>query len=428
MKLKHGRSTRGGILVAMLIFTALVGGILVAYLSMVSSKHKMSFRSQVWNLCIPMCEAGVEEAMAHINWGGTGDNFGSSGWQPSGSAFYKERALNDGTMQMRISTDIPPIVTVTARLPGPVSSKPLERTVRAKTMIFGTFPNAFLAAGPIRMGGNNARVDSFNSTNALESTNGQYDPAKATDDVIVTSLGSTAGTVSVGNISIYGQVATRPGGTVTINPQGNVGSTLWNDDPIHNGQIEAGAVRDDANVFIPAASLPSGFAPMTPTSGRVNGTNYAYILTDGDWILPSVNLNNGGILIAGKARIHVTGNTVIGTGGFIEVASGGSVQWYSSGSIDFSGKGVVNGTGLAKDFSMIGLPSCTSVQYGGQSKFVGTIYAPSASVSLTGLADASGALVGKDISIGGGMNFHYDVALNAAPTPKRYFVSSWQEL
>ena len=64
MKLRKGKSTEGGVLVVTIVICALVGLMLSAYLSMVSSQHSFTQRSQVWNNVIPMCEAGIEEAMA----------------------------------------------------------------------------------------------------------------------------------------------------------------------------------------------------------------------------------------------------------------------------------------------------------------------------------------------------------------------------
>ena len=429
MKVQRKTSESGGILVATIIFCVLVGLVLMAYLSMLSSQRRMAFRSQVWNQCIPMCEAGVEEAMAHMNFRGTpAPNFAINGWVLSNNAYRKQRALNGGVMEMAISNVSPPIITVRGFLRAPISSSNIVRTVRVQTKVNRMFPNAMLARGSITMGGNGTRIDSYNSTNTLESTSGQYDPLKATDDAIVTSLATNAGAISVGNVSVYGQVATAPGGTVTLNNNGNVGSTLWNSNPLNDGLIEPGAIRNDANVYISPPELPTGFAPMVPGPGTVNGTNYAYVLGDGDWRLPSINLSGPNILINGKARIHVTGGMNISGDSAILIANSGTVEWYQSGNVTLAGRGVINAPGLAKDFSLIGLPGCATVSYSGSSKFIGTIYAPGAAVSISGTADAFGAIVGSTIAVTGNMSFHYDQALTGNPRQGLYIASTWQEL
>src|SRR5215212_6814114 len=114
MKLSNRYSTSGGVLVTTLIICGLVGIMLTAYLSMVSGQHKLSQRSQVWNNCIPMCEAGVEEALAHLNHINTTTNFAVNGWTSNSGNFYKTRSLNGGTISMAISNNSPPTITVVA--------------------------------------------------------------------------------------------------------------------------------------------------------------------------------------------------------------------------------------------------------------------------------------------------------------------------
>src|SRR5262247_4119637 len=113
---------RGGILVTAVVFSALVGLALVAYLAMLQSQNKFTHRSQVWNDCIPLCEAGIEEALAHINYSGTTTSFGINGWGFSGNAYRKDLNLNQGTVRIAISNDLPPTIFVNGSLHAPLSS------------------------------------------------------------------------------------------------------------------------------------------------------------------------------------------------------------------------------------------------------------------------------------------------------------------
>jgi choice-of-anchor A domain-containing protein len=88
----------------------------------------------------------------------------------------------------------------------------------------------------------------------------------------------------------------------------------------------------------------------------------------------------------------------------------------------------MNIPGQAKNFSLYGLPTSTAISYAGNSAFIGTIYAPQATVSLVGTSDAMGAFVAKDMSLSGGMGIHYDEALRGNPKEGRYLVASWQEI
>src|SRR5881397_2833969 len=104
MKLRNQNLKSGGVLVAALIVFIVIGVMLVAYLAMVTYQHRFSQRSQVWNNSIAMCEIGVEEALAHINYQTT-SNFLSNGWSSNNFRFRKERFLNGGSMVMIISND-----------------------------------------------------------------------------------------------------------------------------------------------------------------------------------------------------------------------------------------------------------------------------------------------------------------------------------
>src|SRR5687767_7193362 len=113
MKLRKGKSNQGGVLVVTIVICSLVGMMLAAYLSMVSGQHSFTQRSQVWNNAIPMCEAGVEEAMAHINHINTLSNkFDINGWVLVSGHYKKERPLNGGICRMDIDSGMPPIITV----------------------------------------------------------------------------------------------------------------------------------------------------------------------------------------------------------------------------------------------------------------------------------------------------------------------------
>ena len=430
MNLGRGRQGKqGSVLVITVVFCGLVGVILVAYLSMVSSQHKFSHRSQVWNDCIPLCEAGIEEAMSHLNFSGTTSNFAVNGWQLAHGAYRKERTLNGGRLQMAISTENPPVITVRGSLLAPLQSNYIARVLEAQTKINKRFAHGILAKGKITLSGNAARVDSFNATNALQSTGGQYDPLKATDRAIVATTSQSPGNFDIGNVSIYGYAATGVGGNILTGPNGNVGSTLWNDNPLNNGRVEPSHYADDANMYIPDAALPTHFAATAPEQNvTVNGTNYTYVFRDGDYRVNTINLSSSDkILIAGNARVHVTGDTSVSGQAFMLIDNNASVEWYSSGNMSLSGGGVINAPGLAKNFSVFGLPSCTAIDYSGGSKFIGTIYAPQADVKLVGNNDSSGAFVGKTVNISGGMNFHYDESLQAGPA-SRYLISFWREL
>jgi len=430
MRIIRRQPDSGSILVTTILFCSLVGVVLVAYLSMVGSQRKAVFRSQVWNECIPMCEAGVEEAMSHLNHEATLNNFAINGWVLSNGAYRKERSLNGGKVKMAIGTDFPPTITVNGLLPAPLlQTNYLTRNVRVKTKLSRRFQYGILSKGVVTFSGTNPRVDSYNSTNFLQSTGGQYDPLKFTDHATVVTTATTAGAIDLGGADIFGKVATGPGGTATLG-SGSIGSTLWNSNPLNGGKIEPGYSANDANVYIPDAVLPSPFGPaVMPASGTVGGTNYTYVLSSGDYQVPMVSLGNGQtVYVSGKVRILVDGDTSVSGSGQIVIAPGASIEYYSRGNVNVSGNGIINGSGVPKDFTLVGLPTCTTINYTGNAKFVGTMYAPSADLKIAGGGSTSGAFVGKSVKIAGDGVFHFDEALMGDPREGRFVATSWEEI
>jgi hypothetical protein len=403
---------------------------LTAYLSMVSSQHNFTQRSQVWNNAIPMCEAGIEEAMAHINHINTTSNFAINGWVLHGNRYRKERYLNRGECRMEIDNSMPPIITVQGLLKEPVGNGNVIRNVRVKTKINFRFPNGILARGTVNLGGS-GRIDSFNSTNIAESDiNGQYNVATATARATVATVARVANAISVGNMSIYGSVGTGPGATVTLGPNGDVGDKPWND--THSGTIQPGHWANDVNVYIPPAVLPTDFGqPLQPGpfGGAVGTTNYTYVVGNGDYRMPSVILSASThrMIITGKARILVNGLTSIQGQAYVLLTAGASVEWYANGQVTWGGGGCINTPGFAKNLSIIGL-GAAPITYSGGARFVGTIYAPSAAVNLSGNSDAYGAIVANNFSLSGTMGLHYDEALKGDQREGRFLAASWQEI
>src|SRR6185369_16790993 len=134
------RSERAGVLIVSIIFCMLVSLMLVAYLSMIKSQHKFSYRSQTWNDAMATCEAGIEEAMAHINYSGTTSNFAINGWAFTGGYYRKQRDINGGFVRMAIDTAIPPTIVVTGFLRAPTQTNFVTRAVQVRTGINQRFP------------------------------------------------------------------------------------------------------------------------------------------------------------------------------------------------------------------------------------------------------------------------------------------------
>jgi hypothetical protein len=421
---RRPRQATGSVLVLALIFCTLICTVLMAYLTMVKHQHKFTHRAQTWNNAIPLAEAGVEEAMAHINHINTTSNFAINGWVLYAGNYRKERSLSGGTIRMAIDQSVPPVITVTGYLRAPVQSNLLVRAVRVKTKINYKFQYGMLGKGTIDVSGG-SMIDSYNSTDPAKSTGGMYDPAKRTAEAILATTSKTVGSVKIGNVDIYGKVAVGPGGTVDKN-NGTIGDVAWVTNPANDGQIQPGHFTDDVNLYIPDVLMPNPFSPFAPIAGIIGGINYTYVLGDGDWALPSISGNSVKIMVTGKARLYVAGSTSIGNMGSITIASGGSLEWFSNGNIDI--KGSVNNPGLPKNLSFLGMPNCTLIGINAGANFACSVYAPQADVTINGGGDGQGAVVANIFRLTGGMRWHYDEGLKGDPREGRYVAASWTEL
>lgn len=448
MKLHFLRRDAGNTLVVVLLLTSLMGFVLGSYLVLVEQQNGSIMRSVSWNSCIPVSEAGIEEAMSHLNRNGIG-NLLSSGWDLVDGVYTKTRYLGDSYFVASISQTDPPVIVSEGYVPaqsggaGPLAwvaaigyGTPPEqytsRKIRVLTLRDGVWGGAMVAKGTIDLKGNGITSDSFDSTDPAHSNNGMYDENKRKDKGdIATNLG-IIDSISVGNADIYGHASTGPGGTIAIGPNGGVGSLTWH--LTHTG-IEPGWTTDDMNVYFPPVEkkFSSGF---TVKSGTLGSTTFHYLLDGGatgaDYVMSSLSLSSKDVmLITNKVRLLVTGN--ISLKGTIQIAAGSSLELYMEGaSADIGGNGIANNTGLAINFCYYGLPTNTSITFSGNGEFVGAIYAPNADFTLSGGGNSEqdfvGSSVTKTVGMNGHFNFHYDEALAKSGLARGYVINSWSEL
>ena len=142
--------------------------------------------------------------------------------------------------------------------------------------------------------------------------------------------------------------------------------------------------------------------------------------------------------ISGNATLYVTGNVLMqsqGQGNSFKTSSiniGGNYNFkiYVGGSSAVFTQ--INGAGNPNNFQYYGLPSNTSMSWGGNSAYVGTVYAPQATFTLGGggnnTFDFQGACVVKQVTMNGHFNFHYDENLRRAGPWSGFRVTSWREL
>ncbi len=421
----------GSTIAITLIITALLMVSLAGFVALSTYRYRLSLRAESWNMAISVAEAGVEESFAHLFSAGR-TNYLANGWASTNGGVVKQRTLpGNSYYRAYIRTNDPPTITVTGYMPilGDTNNF-LNRTVQLTTSNQYMFARAMLTVRQITGNGNDVLVDSFNSTNSLYSTGGQYDASKRLDNGDIACNAQVVGCIDVGNGDIYGTATTGPGGSIFVGPNGGVGSSSWFASG-HSG-IEPGRSRDDLNVSIPNVTFPF-FNGLAPTSGTYSNQNYTYVLGTNDYVLGSLTLNGQNrMIVIGKARLLVTGNVSISGQAYITIETNASLALYVQGpSASLGGNGVMNKSGYAANFQYFGGPDNTSVSMSGNATYIGTVYAPQAAVTLDGGGNANtdyvGSCVAKSVSMRGHFNFHYDESLKGLYN-LGWYVDSWNEL
>jgi hypothetical protein len=448
------KNHEGSVLLVALLTAWVIGIALVSYLTLIANHNRTTYHSQTWSICIPVLEAGIEEALAQIHCAGL-TNLGANHWtyNAADGQYHKTRTLGTGTERSYFECGIqpvdPPVIVCTGYAVGPAttgtpmggetafgmilgvvsdSSAPryIFRTVRVTTIRQAPATGGLNAKGHIVFSGG-GMFDSFDSDDPNGSTNGKYDPSKRKANAIATTNLGGGGAISMGNGTVFGSVTTGNDGHVAIGG-GEVGDLAWN---ASNNGIQPGHERHDANLQFDDVNAPFLYGSgMTPVSGvgLINGilTTNAWLLDSGNYQLGSVTISGGRtMLVTGDATLYVNGNFSASGSGGIYIAPGASLKLYIAGTGSFSGNGIVNQGGFAKSLSIYGLNTCGSISYSGDSAFIGTVYAPHADFKFSGGAGAFGSFTGETINVSGGAHIAYDEDLKDQGD---YVMNSWNEI
>jgi hypothetical protein len=436
----HARLKQSGsVMMVTLLLCVILGLLMGSYLSMVQTQNLSVARGQCWNSAIVVAEAGVEEAMAHINaLGITTNNLALNNWKKTGPVgiYVKSNFLGSSyySTTIIVTNNNPPVILSKGYVLAPISNSKIMRTVQVTTIPKTGLnsPGAMVVSTSVNFNGFNISTDSFDSSNTNYSTAGLYDPKKAEDHGDVVTLSGGTNALDVGNGKIKGTVHTAPGGVPKIGAGGSVGDSAW----VDGGKtgFETNHFKDDVNYTFPDAVLPPAAYWLAPVPGsyKINGVTYKYVLNNTNpWKLDSLD---GSVYINGSdVVLYVTDSISLGSKMEIRIAASSSFQLYMAGATaNISGAGIINESGIPKNFVYWGLPSNTALTFGANVGFVGTIYAPQAVFTLGGggknAYDFIGASITKSATMNGHYNFHYDEGLPKQMPANGYLAKSWAEL
>ena len=420
----------GNVLLMVVVVSGLLGLAVVAYLRLITSQNSFTTRSQVWNNCLPVVEAGIEEALAQLNKNSNG-TLAANGWTGTPQNFTKMRAMGDGYYSVTIwcTNLLSPTITSIGYLPAPVTigsgvpdvmvaaaftpdltKKYISRTVRVTARRDPAFPKAMVAKSKIDFKGNNVRVDSYKSSVGL------YSAATCGDKGDVTMNGDLANT---GNGDIWGHLIVGPKTTLKNNPNGTVGSLAW-----HNAGkkgIEPGWLRSDANIAFPDVMEPWPYG--TAQSITAGGGAMKYVFEGGNYDLPNLIVSSTEkINVQTNTTIYVKGNVSIA--GDIKIAPGAKLRIYIAGA-----NATFSGTYDRQDpkpgeFLIYGLPNLKTIDI---NEAAAAIYAPNAAMNMNGNAQFYGSSLTDSVFMNGNTGFHYDEDL-ANLSGMGYTITSWNEI
>ncbi len=433
MKLNSSRSRTArcyGSTLTVTLLTAVVASIVLAsMLSLAMQQRRAAARSLAWNAAMPVAEAGIEEALTHLERNGAGSMF-INGWEAKGSDAVIERDLGTSRLAVRISPGNKPVIVSRGFVRAPFGMRDVVRAVEVRAVRRPTFPKALFGIEGLTLGGN-FLADSFDSGDEAYSVGGAYDPSRRKDNGNLATNGRADLAVEAGaNARVYGRADTGPGGVLEVKGA-SVGSLDWVNAATPG--VEPGRSVSDVSVSFPEVELPFAGGAFIPQSEVVSGVKYKYVLHSGKYQLSTLKLaGDDTVLVQGDATLLVDQDVTTTGNGTIIVRPDASLQLYvKSGLVKLGGNAVLNQAGKAEDFGLFGLPALQAIKIAGNGSLVGTIYAPGAQLTLVGGGtdplDFVGAALAKSITTTGHFQTHYDEALDRHED-SLFVITSWREI
>lgn len=295
------------------------------------------------------------------------------------------------------------VITSIGSVPGSLASA--QREVRAFLQQSHAFDHGLFAKYNMTINGTGSdrvATDSYNSSLGAYQSPGGYNG----------SVGANGNISNTGQPEVHGSATA--GGTVDLTPDATGGET-------------GGA---------PQLALP----PVTPcntTMGYTASNDPGVQAPGNDFRSNSISANSHDNVILSAGTYCFNSVTLSGQS---TITVTGAVKIYLTGASDFTGGGVINNVGspplpanLQIYSSCSAAAGCGTGNNGGLKLTGGTnayfsVYAPDTNIKFnSNTGNIYGAIIGGNIDLGGGANFHYDEALNGTG-PLTTALVSWHEV
>jgi Tfp pilus assembly protein PilX len=281
----------------------------------------------------------------------------------------------------------------------------LERQVTPSN-VYAAFATAN-GCGALSFSGG-GQTDSYNSTQLRVNAAGVATPP-STFNTYGGNVGSNGNLAENGaKTTIYGTMSTPDTGVGNCSG-GNV--TAWTDNG--NATVSGGLVKLPQIVVFPPPNIP---APGATNENISNGVtlapgNYGDISLSGHGVLtltPGIyNINsiseqgaNTAVTLGPDPTTHLYGQVTLNVAGVNQTTP-----------ISLTGNGLQNPTLNPSDFQ-INYAGTGTIKIAGNSSAAAVVYAPNASVTLTGGSDFYGAILANTVTDAGGTAIHYDLNLS----------------
>ncbi len=325
MIIRRSSREQGSMLIITVVISGIIGLTLASYLSMVQAQHLNVMRSQTWNTAIPACEAGIEEALAHLN--SIGDaNRATNGWVLATGTYNKTNTVGESRYEVSISAANPPVVTSYGYVSAPLGKGEVMRAVRVNTTRETSGMKGLVAKGAITLGPGSV-VDSYDSRITVT-----YNAATANSNAFV---GAVGGNITGGSI-IKGDTATGPGYTISSPHTGSSANDLSMSfppvgEPFAGGFSPSSGTVTVTNFSVGSTTITTNVLPSPfPASGVITNTGSYTNLTppaSGAYTTQSVNTNTTSW--PGASVGTVTTNTTSITGSHSAPAAGTYIPPYT---------------------------------------------------------------------------------------------------
>ncbi len=398
--MEHNR--KGFVLVLSLLTTAILLALVMPYVSRVVTDYGLTSKIYNSTSALNLAEAGVERAIWEIRYNSEISNFTIpvSSFQPS---------TGDSMGEYEAMVTLPDSNSATIISHGYVpnkSSYKAKKTVMVTYSFHRAFGQAIAGVNSITMSGQ-AFTDSYDSR--IGAYNALVDGVR--------NIGQEGDIASNGAITLgsntYVNGNANPGkdypfsGTPPVSGSyGTLQTPLVVDPIILPNNISLVNNNDSINTGDPPIEI---FTPGTKNL-VLSGTTQI-VLPDGIYYFTSITMSGqSSIKVKEAAKVYI----------YIDGASGGKVN------VNITGQGIMN---IGKPADLIIYYTGSAIKLAGQASFSGAIYAPSATVTMSGQADIYGSIVCGSNVDSGQASVHYDEALaNIKPSWVADKVTSWQEI